>query len=374
MRKLFILALAAVIIIPSVSSAVEFMGGGKGLFYSVSALTSPVGMMSATFMSRNYGKLLEDNERISNNTLALGINFGFTRNIELAMTQLLYQDLNMRSEGSQYPDDTYIRMKIGNIKFLIKGKPVLFGLLTEIKFRTGAQDNIYMEPYVDAGISGRVDLLFSYYINPYFPEESPAFHTNVGYINYNDAISIGESAQAIPFALGFVKSDIKKEYSLELHGMFFAQRPTESKFSRENYIYTTPGFKYKIFMGLSVSAGLDVMLYTEDEKTALAAELPDGYPQYPEWRFNFKVDFIPSTGFYRINTFQKTEKGATSRESIRSRSIISSQKVLFDWVVDEEFGADYIDLELEKVRAERKKAEEELERLKQELEKKKSGK
>ena len=374
MKKHISVICIVICIIPASVFAVEFMGG-EGLFYTQAALTSPSGMLRMCAITRNYGKMLPDNGHITNNTLTIGINFGFSNHLELSMTQILYQDIILSSQdndGNQYPDDTYIRMKLGNLKFFIKDKPVFLGFLTTIKFRTGAVDNIYLEPYVSYGISGKIDMLVSYYVNPFFPEESPAFHANIGYINYNDHEELSKSSQAVPFSIGYVRSTIKREYFVELHGLLFVRHPTENNYSCENFMYIAPGYKYKLFMGFSVTAGLDILLFTQSEKSIY--NLPDNYPQYPEWRLNLKFDFIPSTGFYHINSFQKVDRTPTTQEAMRKRRIIISQKDLFDWVVDETTGADYIDLELEKVRTERKKAEEELERLKEKLEKKSSGK
>jgi hypothetical protein len=236
----------------------------------------------------------------------------------------------------------------------------------------GKYYNTYLEPYYDAGKAGQVDFLFSYFENPIYPEESNQYHFNLGYTNYNDGEKIMESAQALPFAFAFVKSQLKREFAVELNSSFFIQRPIETAYSRENYIYLTPSFKYKIYLGLAVGVAIDALLYTEEEQSSY--NLPSSkYPQYPLWRINFKLEYLPSTAFYEVPTFSEVSKEAITKESLRARRVITDKKSLFEWVVDENMGAEYIDLELEKIRAERKQAEAELDRLKQELEAK-SGK
>ena len=198
---------------------------------------------------------------------------------------------------------------------------------------------------------------------------------NIGYTNYNDFETISGSAQAIPFAIGFNKANLKNELSIELHGDMFIKYPAETKYSRENYIYLTPGWKRNVFLGLNFGFSLDILVKAGKERTNVV--LPPGSPQYPEWRINFKFGFTPSTAFYQIPTFEKPTKesvrqysGTTSSkgfQTLSSRRTITDKKSLFEWVVDENQGAQYIDLELEKIREERKRAEKELMKLKKEI-------
>jgi hypothetical protein len=191
-------------------------------------------------------------------------------------------------------------------------------------------------------------------------------HFNLGYANFNDRETIFSSAQSLPISIAYCRGSLKREYSCELHGEFFTNRPPVATYSRENYMYLCPAFKYKVFMGLYFSAGLDILLFTEKEKSSF--EMPSGYPQYPEWRLNFKVAITPSTAFYQIPTFEKPSRTATGVPTLGVSRVITDKKSLFEWVVDENQGAQYIDLELEKIREERKRAEAELEKLKSELE------
>jgi len=211
-------------------------------------------------------------------------------------------------------------------------------------------------------------------LNPFYPKESPSFHLNLGYCNLNDAPTLTESGQVLPLSIAYVNSKLKKEYSVELNGRFFLKKtPVIGAYSQENFLYLSPGFKYNFFLGLSVGAALDVLLYAGDENTSNyysnVMELGD-YPTYAAWRINLKLDYTPSTAFYEIPTFSEVSQESVTKESMRARRVLTDKKSLFEWVVDEDKGAEYIDLELEKIRNERKRAEAELEQLKKEIEEK----
>ena len=291
----------------------------------------------------------------------------YLKHLEIGFTQILYQDLNDSAIDpdhlEQIPDDTYLRVKIGNIPFTVGNAYFKFGVLNQLRYRTGVVDNIYLEPYVGDGIEWEIDLLLSYFSNPLYEENAPALHFNVGYLNHNDA-GIGNSpfkaAQELIYGVAYVYPIRLFDFYLESSGYFFTNYPEEWAYSRESSIWLTPGLRYKMFYGLNFLLGVDVLVWEEDDKTFPA--LPDEYPNYPEWRVNGSISFSPSTSFFRQPTFSQAGDPKNLRKLLRDR------KSLFEWVVDEQEGLEYIDIELEKIKAERKKAEQDLEKLKKELE------
>jgi len=376
MKSKLLVLILILFLIPSYSSAIQFVGG-KSLFYTQIAQGYTSGQLGFAFYTRIYAKPITERD-IRNNQAVICANYGIAKHWELSLTQIVYQDICFNllegDKTSQFPGYTQLRIKASNFNFKIGERIFFIGFQGSVT-KQSKYYNVYLEPYFDYGIAGRFCMLLSYYTNPFFPEESSAIHLNAGYTNYNDAERIFDAGQSLPVSIGYVRSNLKTEYSVELHGDFYLTRPYLAAFSRENYLYLCPGFKYKIFLGLAIGAAVDVRLYTEDEKTSnnFAPFTNEDYPQYPLWRFNLKVDYIPSTGFYEIDTYGKVDKASVTKESLRSRRVITDKKSLFEWVVDENMGAEYIDLELEKIRQERKEAEEELEKLKKEIEEK-SGK
>ncbi len=367
-RTLFLLGLIFCLISPS-SFALQF-NGGKGLIYTSAAQTNAPGLLSFDLYTRSYSKPLAGRD-IRNNVMAISGNFGFTQHTELGVTQIVYQDINYNlqstSDNYQLMGYTQLHFKLANYRINLGNKYLFFGTMLNVT-KQGKLYNIYLEPYYDVGIAGELDFLFSYYWNPFYPEESPALHLNFGYINFNDHQEIFQSGQAIPVSLGFVKSSLRYDYGAEIHGRLFVNPPYAEAYSQENYLYFSPSYRYKIFLGLSIGLYADILLFSQDEKTdnQYVEDLPS-IPQYSEWRIGFKFNYIPSTGFYKIPTFEKVSKETVTKESLRARRVITDKKALFEWIVDENKGAEYIDLELEKIREERKRAEEELEKLKKEL-------
>ena len=379
--KMKIISVVLLILALSVSlPAMDFMGG-RGLFYTQSALVNSPGMLSMNMFTRNYYKFISDGANISNGTAALAVNFGIKRHFEIALSQIMYQDLVIPkgSAGdlkySQYPDDTFGIVKFGGFWFKVWNKPVFYGALLSFRYRIGNYDNVYLEPYSNYAISGRMDFLCSYYIDPSHPQETSSFHLNAGYINYNDYASLIESSQSMPFSLGYSNANLKREYSCELHGMYFLKRPIDITFSREHFIYIAPGFKYKLFKGLSIGAALDILVYTEDELTRGHSQLAAlNYPKYAEWRLNIKVDYIPTTILYQIPAFDKVETSEPEWKMLERKRIITDYRSLIEWVVSEDKGISDLGLELQKLREERQKAEQEIEELINEIETKSSEK
>jgi len=375
MRNLFAATvLTALLLLPALTFGDQFVGG-DGAFYTTSAQTFAPGKLSFALYTRSYAKPVTERD-IRNNTAAMAAHFGFTKHIEFGATQILYQDVNydiIGEETTLAPGYTQIVGKMANYKFAMGENFIFYGGKMSIT-KQGKTYNLYLEPYYDIGIAGQIDFLASYYMNPFYPKESPSFHLNLGYCNLNDATQLTKSGQAVPFSLAYINSKLKKEYSVEISGRLFLQEtPVSEAYSQENFIYLTPGFKYNFFLGLSVGAALDVLLYSGDDNTtnkySNTMEAGD-YPNYAAWRLNLKLDYTPSTAFYEIPTFTEVSKESVNKETMRARRVMTDRKSLFEWVVDEEKGAEYIDLELEKIRAERKRAEAELEQLKKEIEEK----
>jgi hypothetical protein len=358
------IAFLAIFITSIPVSATQFCGG-KGLTIVQFPSLIPPGALNIKVHARAYTKGVSD-YTLNTGTAAISFNFGFSKHMELGATQILYQNLNGDVIGidklDQVPDDTYLRFKLGNFPFTLGNAYFKFGLLNQLRYRTGLVDNIYLEPYVGYGIDWEIDLLLSYYTNPLYEDNAPAFHANLGYLNHNDA-GLGQSplkaAQEIVYGLAYVYPTRHFDFYLENSGAFFTRYPAETIYSRENAIWLTPGVKYKLFMGFSLTMAMDVLLYEEDDSTLPG--LGDEWPNYPDWRFNGTISYNPATAFYHLPPFSQVDDPRTTRQLLRDR------KSLFEWVVDEQDGLEYIDLELEKIKAERQKAEEELEELKEEL-------
>ncbi|MBU0518625.1 hypothetical protein KKA00_11500 [bacterium] len=356
--------IVALLVVSQPVGATQFVGG-KGLTIVQYPTCLPPGALNLKVQSRGFAKNL-DAFTLTNGTGAISFHFGFSKHVEIGLTQIMYQDLNLSAiqpdQLEQIPDDTYLRVKVGNFPFTLGNAYFKFGLLNQLRYRTGVVDNIYLEPYVSNGIEWEIDALISYYSNPMYEDNAFSMHFNAGYLNHNDAgygNSPFKAAQQFVYGAAFVYPTRFFDFAVEQHGGIYTNAPEENIYSRENNLWLTPSINYKMFYGLNFLLGADVLLY-EGEDTTLP-EIPEDFPNYPSWRVNGVLSFSPSTSFYRQPTFERVSDPKSMRKLLRDR------KSLFEWVVDDQEGLEYIDIELEKIKAERKKAEEDLEKLKQEL-------
>jgi len=339
--------------------------GGKGLTIVQYPTCLPPGALNLKVHTRGYVKSL-DAFTLSDGTGAISFNFGFSKHVEFGLTQIMYQDLNLSAlqpdQLEQVPDDTYLRVKFGNYPFTLGNAYFKFGLLSQLRYRTGVVDNIYLEPYVSNGIEWELDALLSFYSNPMYEDNAPSLHFNAGYLNHNDA-GYGQSpfkaSQEFVYGAAFVYPTRFFDFALEHHGGIFTLDPDETIYSREDNLWLTPSINYKMYYGLNIMLGADFLIYEGEDTTV--PTIPSDYPNYPPWRINGVISFSPSTSFFRQPTFEQASDPQSIRKLLRDR------KSLFEWVVDDQEGLEYIDIELEKIKAERKKAEEDLEKLKEEL-------
>ncbi|RJP76595.1 MAG: hypothetical protein C4524_09730 [Candidatus Zixiibacteriota bacterium] len=351
------------------------LAGGKGLTTVQLPTVLEPGSLNITLHARAFVKSVPELDyTLSNGTGAVSFNFGFTKHVELGFTQIMYQDLNVSAAANgflsmeQIPDDSYLRLKVGGYPLTLGNAFFKVGVLNQLRYRTGLVNGVYLEPYSGEGIEWEVDFLATYYTNPLYEDNAPAFHLNLGYLNHNDA-GMGRSAfkatQEFVYGLGAVYPTRRFDFALETYGNLFTRYPDElTVYSRENSGWATPSIRYKMFYGMSANLGVDVLLFQQDDGTAYTTKtaLPEGYPEnYPPWRLVGSLSISPSTAFYRQPTFSKVSDPVNARKLLRER------KSLFEWVVDEQEGVEYIDVELEKIKAERKKAELELEQLKKDL-------
>ncbi len=378
MKRSIPILLAIVLFAAPVSQAGQFLGG-KGYLHTNTARLLPPGAVDVSLYIRGYADPFSDlGYTLIDGTSALATSFGFSRHMELGFTQIIYQDLNAtrvnsgETASALIPGDTYIRFKFADFSVTER---IYLGFLPTMRYRTARYHDVHLEPYSSGGVEADLEFLASYYKKPLYPDECVSVHLNLGYLNHNDQSSVLDAAQEVHFLLGAIRPRERIDYGCELYGSFFIRRPSERTLSREDWMYVTPFIRYKLFKGLHLSVGLDVLLLGRENTTIDKKRNFSQYPNYPGWRLSTKISIIPSTSFYAAPTFVKPEEAATGRVK-RAYDRTSgdpmeffNRKALFKWAIEERTGqVEAIDLDLEKIRRERKKAEEELQRLKRELE------
>ena len=383
--KRFLTVILTIIILTSVTPGFggQFLGG-KGFLHTNTALVLPPGALDLSLYTRAYADPFSDLDYIvKNGTCALSTAFGFNRHIELGFTQILYQDLNgTYTRGEQLtsltPGDTYIRFKFGNYTFSDR---IYWSFMPSMRYRLARFHDIHLEPYQGDGVEADLNYIISYFEKPLYPDDGLSVHFNIGYINHNDAVTLLESSQQIHFLFSFMKPRKMFDFGAELFGSSFIKRPPKRILGREDWIYITPLMRYRLFKGLFFTLGLDVLLLGYDNTSVVDHINLSPYPNYSSWRLSTRVQFSPSTAFYAAPTFAKPEEAGTGRvkrsydRSTGDAMEFFDRQALFKWAVEERTGEiEAVDLDLEKIRQERKKAEEELQRLKRELEEKKRKK
>lgn len=374
----FIVTATCFLIIQSDAAADQFFGG-TGLQHTQAALLYNPGNLAVTSHTRGYAKVIQNPEignfMLSDGTNAMDFTFGFSPHMEIGLSQILYQDLNLSGTPTQtinFPDDASFRLRWGNLEANYFNRSFLWGLFLVGRLNSGSKSGVYLEPYNSQGNEVELGYILSYYDNPLYPDENWNAHFNLSYVNHNDSgvfdkvqLFSGVTQQFI-YSFGWRYPTLRWDFHSELYGNIFLNRPPKNAYSRANYMYGTLGTTFRLFQGLSFTISGEYNLFTSN--ITQYNSLPEGYPDfYPEWRLNGSIQFLSSTTFAKINSFAEVKKESEIDLEVR-RQTGMTQKEMVDWLGSDQEGAEFIDLELEKIRAERKKAEQELEKLKEKIE------
>lgn len=301
----------------------------------------------------------------------LNLNYGIGKHYQIGLSQILYQDNHKSGKGYNFPDDLFFKLKIGS--FPAKTSPVKFGLAVTTRIPLAQYHNIQLEPYsagkVEFGISG----LVSYSKNLIYPEDNFNAHLNLGIIDHNDkGKKFTESnieyinpsnSREIFGGLALIYPMTKFDFSVELYGNYNISKPPPAAYSRHNYLYVTPGVAYNAFYWLSLACGFDFRLTKNKSSSSqiLSSNTANLLPTYPTWRVNFSV---------RINLVSKIKGRFESKEEFKSITTEEdkNKKDVYEEIAQERKQIENAEVELEKIREERKKMDEILNRLRKALE------
>ncbi len=363
--------------------------GGYGFLHSHTALSMPPGALDVSFYARAYADAFESGDEtvfLYNGTSALTGTFGYTKNVEFAVTQVMYQDINALTRDKlgltyQIPGNTYMRFKFGN--YYLGNSEILrkmkWGIMPGLRFRTAKVHDIQFEPYYSFAIELETQLLLSYFQTPLYPDRNFSTHFNLGWVFHNDGMSEDlSSTQEVNFLISFLKSREKGfDYGAEIYGSFFFVRPRPTVLGREDWVYVTPMLRFKPLGNLKIILGLDVLVLGNEETTVKSrsndALLSENYANYSTWRFTTRFAYNPSTTFFKVDKEEGVFSGRQKRTQLSTPSANSfvDRQSLFKWAIEERGGdVEAVELDLDQIREERRKAEEELEELKKKLEEK----
>ena len=369
------LVLLGIMLITSSQSIASTLNGGRGLMHVRSAWSLKPGFLTMYAHSRFFGKVGQISSATTQSAVtywdvqgSLSFNYGINQHIEIALSPIIYQDNHKSEKGYNVPDDLFLSMKFGS--YGSKGSSLTFGGLLNLRFPTAEYHNIIFEPYsagtVEIGTMG----LMTYSRDPLYPEDALNVHLNLGYVNHNDvgkkfsniesdSISVTSMTQELQYGLGVKIPSTQFDFSVELYGNTFMQKPPSTAYSVENFIFLTPAITYKAYRWLSIDFAADFLLSSSenDETNYLFAKKLHEMPNFPSWRVNmgFRIVILPMTA-YRVS-----EKDVLIRKA-------ENRRELFEQIIKEQRETESAEEELERIKDERRKAERELERLRRILE------
>jgi hypothetical protein len=289
---------------PATYSQNASLPGGRGLVHLASAWTLDRGVATvhaytSTFFKNDIVPGANGQQRgvtFWDIQGAISINYASGRHFEWAATEIVYQDTHKGGKGYNTPDDLFLKLKIGSLGST--SSPFRFGFLLESRIPIASQRNIVLEPYSSGRVEGGITGLLSYSPDVLIPEKAFNLHLNLGYWFYNDAglrvngKPILGPSRHVAYGIGFAVPSRLFDFSLELTGRAFVERPPKSVFSRDDFIFLTPGVTYRPYKNLSFQLGMDVRLTSVQKETLEAVRLPSpNFPGYPPWRVRFGVKF-----------------------------------------------------------------------------------
>lgn len=385
MKRQHTFVAGAVLLLHGAAMAATQFLGGNSLFHTWSTQTLEPGQMTVQWHSRLWASSVPEGS-ISNVSQALALDFGFGKHLELEFVPMLYQDLNFSSQDKvtyNAPDDVYMRFRLGRYQARMFNTPLELGGQVGFRLNSSKVSNVYLEPYNAAANEISLSLGLGWYANQLYPTEGPSAQFNLGYLNHNDggqdALNIfSDVTHDLEFALAYRHPTLRWDFYGELYGNFFLSDLPEWAFTQADAIWLQPGFNYRFFRGLSVSTGVDVKLMESGPKVYFQDEGPrpvevhrnrsrlnNEYPEYyPPWRLAVRMNFQPSTAFHHVETFAQVRPQSERDWEMREKIGVTEREMI-DWLGAEDQSAEFLDLELEKIRAERRQAEKELERLKE---------
>ncbi len=368
---------AAVLVQPDISQAQP--NGGRGLSHVRSAWNLDPGYLMMYAHTRVFGKVGQINLAQSLTSAvtfwdvqgSLTFNYGISEHFELEFAPIIYQDNHKGGKGYNMIDDIFATLKIGSLGR--RGGAVKYGFDIGVRFPTAKKHNVIFEPYSAGKVSFGFNSRVSYARDPLYPEDAMNMHFNFGYWNFNDVgeqltdidplvdtVRVLQPTQQLSYGLGIVLPTDRFDFSVELYGIIFLQKPPETAFSRENWAYIAPKVRYKPYRWLALDMALDIRVAGSKDETNY--NLPGvqpipGMPNYPDWRINLGTRFT----LLPTNVYTLTERDILMRKA-------ETRRELFEKIIREQRETEAAEEELERIKEERRKAERELERLRRILE------
>ena len=258
------------------AQAEEFVGG-YGTNWVGSALTLPPGAAMLSGHSQFWTGDVSD-RRTTVSSVAGNLHFGYSRKLEIGISQVLFQDVNWANSGlnssssshisKKYmtPGDLAVSLKLGSLPTTIGQLYILHSFSGAIRYRVGQMSSLPLYPYFGHGIAGSFQWNASWYSRPLYPDESEFLGLSVTGTNHNDVGSIAEATTSVQVGLAYSRPATNLNYGAQIHSMFF-RSATQGKYLQSRTICLlrtvcqSPGYRRIKFDVVAGSAALQQQEY-----------------------------------------------------------------------------------------------------------------
>lgn len=358
--------------------ALSQVNSGRGPMIVRSAWPLQPGYLTSSINARFFSKIVNiDLGSLGLDAFAywdvhggIALNYGIGSHWDAALSAVAYQDHQQGGKGYNLFKDLLFTLKIGNIGS--KNSPWRVGFDLGMRYPIANMQNVVLEPYGSRKVGFGATGLLSYTRDPVTPENGFNVHLNFGYWNHNDTgekltrlpakidtFRVREATQELLYGVAFVLPAEKFDFRIETYGRQFLRKPPVTAYSRENFFYISPGVSYRAYpwmkldfsFDLRASKNIDETLYSTSSSQPGVLQLT-GLPNFPNWRvvLGLKLVLLP-TSLHRIND-----------ESLWSAKV-ESRRELYERILREQKETAEAEVELEKIREQRRQTERELQRL-----------
>ncbi len=361
--------------------AASVANGGFGLPHVRAAWVLDKGHLTANAYTRFWGRTAPQSyapfgtpgdRAVWDLHTAFMLNLGVGAQIELELSPVLYQ--SDQSEKGQSLHDIQAGATVALPSWPTPA--VQWGARFTFTIPQGKRHNLLFEEYSASAYAFSCAGLLSYAFDPVFPQEAPSLHFNAGYHLYND---IGEvltgdyfdpnsqvirRSQWLGYSLGLLLPGERFDWGAECYGMHWLQQPPKAAEGREDHLYGGLFLTYKPLHWLRFRLGGEIRLSEDSDETvpSLADRGLGEFPNYNDWRLQLGV---------QMNVLPLHLLRTTTRELFIRRA--DERRELFEQIIDDGSRSPATASELERIRAERTRAEKELERLQKILDRRKEA-
>ncbi|MFQ5822731.1 MAG: hypothetical protein ACE5JB_01600 [bacterium] len=366
--------------------------GGRGLIHLSSAWNLEKGGMTLHGYTSSYfekASITRSNGITVENTYwdiqgALTFHFATSKHIEWVITQIVFQDNHKGEKENEFnaPDDLILKIKVGSLGSI--ASRFKFGLTFGTRIPIGSKHNLILEPYSSDRIQAGFITQISYSPDLLIPESAFNLHLNLGlWYHYDtgrflangppeDIITVVDPTLEFLYGIGFAFPTNQFDFSLELTGQAFLNRPPVTAYGREDFIYLTPGIKYRLSPWISLLAGWDIRLSNFKDTTLYQSDgtalnrVNDQLANYPFWRFRIGSQInlrkpaprLP-TSINSSNIGTSEEKNSTDNKNVNIEELLAKYHKL----TKEKLMSESAEEELARIRKESKRIQAIINRL-----------